>query len=211
MLVDETGAVCPAGGKEEEEEDRYPANQSLDAFSSWLATTSGRLNAVHEQLAELDRRMRDLSGDHGWTYAGRVYNDQVFRGHGFCAQRSKFANDPAEVLMIPCWGKADRPTQTCQSSWSGKAREWRPYSPVTQNYPYALRQRWVRTFNDAYMAVNQKVIDKAGKVDEKASNQIFSETTGAMHPNAEGQAAMADAILMDIRDEVAKLLSDELY
>ena len=80
MLVDETGEVCPAGGKEEDEEDRYPANQSLDAFSSWLATTSGRLNAVHEQLAELDRRMKDLSGDHGWTYAGRVYNDRVFQG-----------------------------------------------------------------------------------------------------------------------------------
>jgi lysophospholipase L1-like esterase len=211
MLVDETGEVCPAGGKEDEEEDRYPANQSLDAFSSWLATTSGRLNAVHEQLAELDRRMKDLSGDHGWTYAGRVYNDRVFRGHGFCAQRTKFANDPAEVLMIPCWGKADRPTQTCQSSWSGKAREWRPYSPITQNYPYALRQRWVRTFNDAYMIVNQKVMDKAGKVDEKASSQIFSETTGAMHPNAEGQAAMADAILMDIREEISKMLGGELY
>ena len=138
MLVDETGEICPAGGKEDGEEDRYPANQSLDGFSSWLATTSGRLNAVHEQLATLDRRMKDLSGDHGWTYAGRVYNDRVFQGHGFCAQRSKFADDPAEVLMIPCWGKADRPTQTCQSSWSGKAREWRPYSPITQNYPYAL-------------------------------------------------------------------------
>jgi len=32
-----------------------------------------------------------------------------------------------------------------------------------------------------------------------------------MHPNAEGQAAMADAILMDIRDEVSKMLGGELY
>ncbi len=211
MLVDETGQICTAGGTEDDEEDRFPANQSLDAFSSWLATTGGRLNAVHEQLATLNRRMKDLSGDHGWTFAGRVYGDQVFQGHGFCAQRSKFANDPAEILMIPCWGKADRPTQTCQSSWSGKAREWRPYSPITQNYPYALRQRWVRTFNDAYMTVNQKVIDRSGKIDDQSSAQIFSETTGAMHPNAEGQAAMADAILMDIRSEIAQLLGGELY
>ena len=211
MLVDETGRICTAGGTEDGEEDRFPANQSLDGFSSWLATTSKRLNAVHEQLATLDRRMKDLSGDHGWTYAGRVYNDRVFQGHGFCAQRSKFANDPVEVLMIPCWGKADRPTQTCQSSWSGKAREWRPYSPISQNYPYALRQRWVRTFNDAYMTVNQKVMDKSGRVDDEASARTFSETTGAMHPNAEGQAAMADAILMDIRNEIAQLLGGELY
>ena len=211
MLVDETNQVCPAGGTEDAEEDRFPANQSLDAFSSWLATTSGRLDAVHEQLATLHQRMKDLSGDHGWTFAGRVYDDRVFQGHGFCAQRSKFANDPAEVLMIPCWGKADRPTQTCQSSWSGKAKEWRPYSPITQNYPYALRQRWVRTFNDAYMTVNQKVIDKSGKVDDQASAQTFSETTGAMHPNAEGQAAMADAILMDIRSEISQMLAGDLY
>ena len=54
-------------------------------------------------------------------------------------------------------------------------------------------------------------MDKAGKVDEKASSQIFSETTGAMHPNAEGQAAMADAILMDIREEISKMLGGELY
>jgi lysophospholipase L1-like esterase len=211
MLVDETNQVCPAGGDDDAEEDRFPANQSLDAFSSWLSTTSKRLNEVHEQLAILNQRMKDLSGDHGWTFAGRVYDDRVFQGHGFCAQRSKFADDPAEVLMIPCWGKADRPTQTCQSSWSGKAKEWRPYSPITQNYPYALRQRWVRSFNDAYMIVNQKVIDKAGKVDEETSGQIFSETTGAMHPNAEGQAAMADAILMDIRGEISQMLAGDLY
>ena len=211
MLVDEAGEICTAGGTENGEEDRYPANQSLDGFSSWLATTSGRLNEVHEQLATLDRRMRDLSGDHGWTFAGRVYGDRIFQGHGFCAQRSKFAEDPAEVLMIPCWGKAERPTQTCESSWSGKTSEWRPYDPVTQNFPYALRQRWVRTFNDAYMAVNQKVIDRSGRIDEKASAQTFSETTGAMHPNAEGQAAMADAILMDIRGGIAQLLGGELY
>ena len=211
MLVDETGEICTAGGTEDGEEDRFPANQSLDEFSSWLATTSGRLNSVHEQLATLNQRMKDLSGDHGWTYAGRVYGDRVFTGHGFCAQRSNFADDPAEVLMIPCWGKADRPTQTCQSSWSGKTREWRPYNPVVQNYPYALRQRWVRTFNDAYMTVNQKVIDRSGKIDEQASAQSFSETTGAMHPNAEGQAAMADAILMDIRGPISQLLKGELY
>jgi lysophospholipase L1-like esterase len=211
MLVDETGKLCEAGGSEDGPEDRFPANQSMDAFSSWLATTTDRLNSVHEQLSTLHIRMKELAGDQGWTFAGRVYEDQVFTRHGFCAQSSEFASDPAEVLMIPCWGKAERPTQTCQSSWSGKIREWRPYNPVNQNFPYALRQRWVRTFNDAYMTVNQKVIDRSGKIDEQASAQTFSETTGTMHPNAEGQAAMADAILMDIRGQISELLAGELY
>lgn len=211
MLVDETGKLCEAGGSDDGPEDRFPANQSMDAFSSWLATTTDRLNSVHEQLSTLHTRMKELAGDQGWTFAGRVYEDQVFTRHGFCAQSPEFASDPAEVLMIPCWGKAERPTQTCESSWSGKVREWRLYNPVNQNFPYALRQRWVRTFNDAYMTVNQKVIDRSGKIDEQASDQTFSETTGTMHPNAEGQAAMADAILMDIRGQISELLAGELY
>ncbi len=211
LLVDETGKVCEAGGTEDGTEDTFPANQSMDAFSSWLATTSGRLNSVHEQLSELHTRMKTLAGDLGWTFAGRVYEDKVFTRHGFCAQSSKFASDPAEVLMIPCWGQADRATQTCQSSWSGEIKQWRPYNPAEQNYPYALRQRWVRTFNDAYMTINQKVVTKDGQIDDKASAQTFSEATGAMHPNAEGQAAMADAILMDIRKSVAETLGNGLY
>jgi lysophospholipase L1-like esterase len=206
ILVNETGAVCQANAVEGEDEDSFPANQSMDYFSSWLATTNGRLQAVHDQLDLLHQRMKELAGDQGWTYAGRVYEDKVFAHHGFCAQNAKLAADPAEVLMLPCWGKADRPTQTCQSSWSGKAREWRPYNPATQNYPYALRQRWVRTFNDAYMAINQKVLTRDGHVDDRASAQIFAETTGAMHPNAEGQAAMADAMLLDLR----RVVADEL-
>jgi hypothetical protein len=211
LLVDETGGVCQAGGSEDETEDIYPANQSMDAFSSWLATTSGRLNSVHEQLSTLHKRMRELAGDQGWTFAGRVYEDKLFTRHGFCAQSSKFASDPAEVLMLPCWGKADRATQTCQSSWSGKAREWRPYNPATQNYPYALRQRWVRTFNDAYMTLNQKVTTRDGDINDTASEQTFTEATGAMHPNAEGQAAMADAILMDLRNSISETLGSNLY
>jgi hypothetical protein len=207
MLVDETGAVCPAGTSEDEEEDRYAANQSLDGFISWLATTTPRLTAVHEQLEGLHARMKAHAGDLGWTFARRVYEDRFFTNHGFCAQRTKLSDDPAEALMLPCWGKADRPTQTCQSSWSGKAREWRPYNPATQHYPYALRQRWVRTFNDAYMTINEKVMTKSGLVDDRGSSQSFTETTGAMHPNAEGQAAMADAMLLDLRARIAEELA----
>ena len=66
-------------------------------------------------------------------------------------------------------GQAERRrSQTCEQRWSGKDGEWRPYNPATQNYPYALRQRWVRTFNDAYMVVNEKVIGRSGQIDERS-------------------------------------------
>jgi lysophospholipase L1-like esterase len=110
---------------------------------------------------------------------------------------------------VPCWGKADRPTQSCQSGIFGKGTAWRPYDPATENYPYALRQRWVRTFNDAYMVLNQKVMTKDGQIDEDATSANFSETTGGMHPSAEGHASMADAILLDVRPQIVKDFSGE--
>jgi lysophospholipase L1-like esterase len=207
ILEDETGNVC-AAGEEGRDEDLFPANQSLDGFQSWLVVTPGKLEDAHAQLEKLHVRMQELAEDHGWAFAARAYGDRPFRGHGFCAQNPKVKNDPAEVLMLPCWGKADRDTQTCGSNLSGKDRQWRPYNPQTQNYPYALRQRWVRTFNDAWMVINQKVSTKGGGIDEDASSRVFSETTGAMHPTAEGHAAMADAMLMDLRKVVKDMLAE---
>ncbi len=208
ILEDENGNVC-AGGKDGEDEDGYAANQSLDLWQKWLVVTDKKIKAAHEQLAALHQRMGEIAGDHGWTFAARAYTDRAFRGHGFCAQNREKAKEPSEVLMIPCWGKAERPTQTCEGSWSGKERDWRPFNPESQNFPYALRQRWVRSFNDAYMIINKKVLDKSGQIDEKASGAVFTETTGAMHPSAEGHAAMADAILLDLRPVVDKVLGVE--
>jgi hypothetical protein len=175
-------------------------------FSSWLLASQDRLVAVREQFSKLFVRMRELAEDHGWTFAGHAYADKMFEGHGFCARNPERADDPAEALIIPCWGKAPRETATCESSWSGKERQWRPYNPATQNFPYAMRQRWVRTFNDAYMVVNQKVIDRAGTIDEKTSEAVFSETVGALHPTAEGHAAMADALLLSVRPMIQELV-----
>jgi lysophospholipase L1-like esterase len=206
ILEDETGKVC-AAGEEGVDEDLYAANQSLDGFQSWLVVTPGKLKSAHDQLERLHTRMSEIAGDYGWTFAARAYGDRPFRGRGFCAQNQDRKQDPAEVLMLPCWGKAKRDTQTCGFNLSGKIRDWRPYNPQTQNYPYALRQRWVRTFNDAWMVINQKVIRRGnGAIDEEASSRVFSETTGAMHPTAEGHAAMADAILMDLRPTIRTVL-----
>ncbi len=206
LVTNEAGDICDASPDGGDGEDRYAANQSLDMFSSWLTAQPDRLAKVREQFLLLYKRMRDLAGDHGWTFAGHIYADKMFEGHGFCAQNLKRITDPAEQLMMPCYGSAERDTQTCQSSLSGKEGQWRPYNPATQDYPYALRQRWVRTFNDAYMVINQKVRDRFGKLDEQASAAVFSETTGALHPSAEGHAAMADSLMLTLRPVVYDML-----
>jgi hypothetical protein len=207
LVTNEAGEICEAAPSEGDGEDRFAANQSLDMFSSWLTARASRLAAVRAQFALLHKRMRDLAGDHGWSFAGRVYADRMFEGHGFCARNLRRVDDPAEQLMIPCFGSASRDTQTCQSQFSAREASWRPYNPATQNYPYALRQRWVRTFNDAYMVMNQKVTDRSGRIDENSSAAVFSETTGALHPTAEGHAAMADGVMLTLRP----ILYDMLY
>jgi lysophospholipase L1-like esterase len=206
LVTNEAGEICEAAPREGDGEDRYAANQSLDMFSSWLTARPERLAAVREQFAVLHKRMRDLAGDHGWTFAGRVYADRMFEGHGFCARNLRRVEDPAEQLMMPCFGFAERDTQTCQPQFTSDEGSWRPYNPATQNYPYALRQRWVRTFNDAYMVINQKVTDRAGRINENASAAVFSETTGALHPSAEGHAAMADGVMLTLRPMLYEML-----
>ncbi len=196
ILEDENGDVC-AAGNENEDEDAFAVNQSLNAFSSWLVVTQDRLAETHDQLAKLHGRMSELAEDHGWTFAARSYADRAFRGHGFCAQNRARLKDPVEQLLIPCWTSPD--AKSCSSSLFGGDRVWSPYDPLKQHFPYALRQRWVRTINDVFLVMNQKVTTRDGKIDSVASAQVFAETTGAMHPTAEGHAAMADALLLDLR------------
>jgi lysophospholipase L1-like esterase len=210
LVTDARGEICPAPRSSDDDELDYPANQSLNLFSSWLTADSARLEAVRQQFAVLYQRMRDLAEDHGWTFAGHVYADGMFEGHGFCARNEARTDDPAELLTIPCWGKPSDNGLACAQRWSGKDGVWVPYNPATQNYPYALRQRWVRSFNDAYMVVNEKVTGRSGKIDERGSEAVFSETTGALHPTAEGHAAMADGLLLSIRPTLQQMLYDGL-
>ena len=67
----------------------------------------------------------------------------------------------------------------------------------------------MRSFNDAYMTINQKVVDRFGKVNEKVSSGVFSETTGALHPTAEGNAALADALLLSVRPIIRLMLDGD--
>ncbi len=209
ILSDEKGETCQGIGSSGGTEDEFAANRSMDRYSNWLVVNQDKVEAAHSQLELLYKSMKSLAEANGWTFAGRAHTDKPFRGHGFCAKDPGREDDPAEVLMVPCWGKAQRLTQSCQPGILGQGTGWRPYNPATQDYPYALRQRWVRTINDAFMVINQKIVDRSGQIDEVSSVRDFTETTGAMHPNAEGNAALADAMLMDLRPAIAKLIDGQ--
>lgn len=65
LVTDAEGGICRAAPRAGDGEDKYPANQSLDMFSSWLTARPERLKAVRDQFAILCKRMGEIAGDHG--------------------------------------------------------------------------------------------------------------------------------------------------
>jgi hypothetical protein len=110
----------------------------------------------------------------GWQYIGEIITHS--RNHGFCAAHGD------ETLGMP---------RTTASSTSAR---WQP--DLDNMRPYAQRQRWVRTPNDAYVVTNW--LPGIPRLNDIA-NILSAATTTAMHPTAEGYAAMADAMLIRIR------------
>jgi hypothetical protein len=113
-----------------------------------------------------------------------------FKHHGFCAQA---AEDPP----------FDRTCFTDGRSFQTDLRR-APQQPLTcphlpnAFHPYAPRQRWIRTANDSYFAAMTYPYIRHLQPDHihdalwGVASAVYG---GAMHPTAQGYAAMADAAL----------------
>jgi hypothetical protein len=139
----------------------------------------------------LDAVLEDTSKQNNWTYVS-THRDQ-FRGRGICAGYTDNSFTIADDLRLPRW----------------TGRKWEPFNPADWQ-AYAPRQRWFRTPNDAFMTghfhVSESLMQKVLKLQGFSSFQLLlaSIYSGAFHPTAEGQAAMADAIVVDARRVLAK-------
>jgi hypothetical protein len=76
-----------------------------------------------------------------------------------------------------------------------RASEFRPYAP---------RARWIRTANDSYFtAMTYPIGQSVGLQPSDIHDATWGATSavygGAIHPTAEGHAAMADAALPAVR------------
>ena len=86
---------------------------------------------------------------------------------------------------------------------------WEPFNP-SEWRAYAPRQRLFRTPNDAFMTGNfhvaQSLMQKVLNTQGYAWVQLLlaSVYSGAFHPSAEGQAAIADAVVEQARGVLAK-------
>ncbi|MFN3868406.1 MAG: hypothetical protein ACK4MF_04995 [Hyphomicrobiaceae bacterium] len=149
---------------------------------------------VREGVWISDRLHRIMQGSakrHGWTMVEA--HRPAFFDRGICAGFSDNSFSIADDLRLP--RKIDG--------------QWVPYNPADYQ-PYAMRQRWFRTPNDAFLTgnfhVSQSILQKALKLESLSWFQLVLAATysGAFHPTAEGHAAIADAVVERSRGVLAR-------
>ena len=177
-LLEDGNSVCPDG----------QAGMTVlpDFYLSAAKAREG--NAASERLHAI---MQDSAKQHRWTLVES--HRAAFRGRGICVGYTDAPWTAADEMRIPRKIKG----------------VWEPYSPAEWQ-PYASRQRWFRTPNDAFMTgnfhVSESLLQKAMKAQGFAWVQLLlaSVYSGAFHPTAEGQSAIADAVVEKARGVVAK-------
>jgi hypothetical protein len=135
--------------------------------------------------------MRASARQHGWSFVDA--HVRQFQGRGLCAGWTQNALNTADDLRFPL--KIDG--------------RWEPFSPADWR-PYASRQRWFRTPNDAFLTAHFHV--GASLLRTVMKNQgyewlqvlLAATYSGSFHPTAEGHAAIADALAERARTVVEK-------
>lgn len=162
----------------------------MDAVPDFLlSSTKLRLGTWFAD--KLHRLMRDTAEENGWTFVET--HRRAFIGRSICSGGDYDGGNPADDLRLP------RLTNGV----------WIPYNPADFQ-AYASRQRWFRTPNDAFMTANFHVaaglLAKTLKFQPWAPFQLVLASTysGAFHPTAEGQAAIADAVTDKARAVLSK-------
>jgi hypothetical protein len=114
-------------------------------------------------------------------------NDAVGMGHGLCATGPDYSAEG--VMQFP------RPTPH-----TVPPMKWNPTQP--QSYrPYSPRTRWFVTPNDSFLTTNYHDASMQYIYDEV--QPVYAATlSGSFHPNALGQAAIADSVLIKLRESL---------
>jgi hypothetical protein len=172
-LLGDGSNVCPDGRGGMEVLADFKMSESKAKVGTWIAD-------------RLNHAMEDAASEYHWTFVES--HRREFIGRGICAGTTYEGADIADDLRLP------RKTEA----------GWRPYNPADYK-AYASRQRWFRTPNDAFMTGNfhvaASVLQKVLKLEALSWFQLVLAATysGAFHPTAEGQAAIADAVVSSAR------------
>jgi len=177
-LLDDGRSVCPDG----------QAGMTVVADFALSEEKAKDSMIAAERLHQI---MNGSAGQYGWSFVA-THRD-AFRGRGICAGWTANALSSADDLRLP-----RRIGET-----------WQPYNPADWR-AYTTRQRWFRTPNDAFMTGNfhvpRSLAQKALPTSTLSWFQVLlaSLYSGAFHPTAEGQAAIADAVVAKARKVLEK-------
>jgi hypothetical protein len=125
-------------------------------------------------------------------------HQQEFAYHGVCARSRDDPPFDRECLRGH--------SETFRSGLTRAATD--PMScgyPPSEFRPYASRARWIRTANDSYLAAmtypeGLPVMLQPSDLHDAIWGMLAAVYGGAVHPTAEGHAAMADAALVAVRE-----------
>ncbi len=177
-LLGDGSEVCPDGRGGMEVLSDFKMSESKARVGTWIAD-------------KLNHAMEDAAKEYHWTFV--TSHRREFIGRGICAGTTYDGATITDDLRLP------RKTKD----------GWRPYNPADYK-AYVSRQRWFRTPNDAFMTANfhvaASILQKVLKLNALSWFQLVLAATysGAFHPTAEGQAAMADAVAFSARAVLGK-------
>ena len=177
-LLGDGSKVCPDGRAGMEILPDFKMSESKARVGTWIAD-------------KLHHAMREAAKEYRWSFVES--HRREFIGRGICAGTTYDGANLADELRLP------RKTEA----------GWRPFNPADYK-AYVSRQRWFRTPNDAFMTGNFHVatsmLQKVLKLNALSWFQLVLASTysGAFHPTAEGQAAMADAVVHKARAVLVK-------
>ncbi len=177
-ILDDGKSVCPTG---------QAGMDVLPAFE----LSQRRAREGEEAARKLNREMAKAARNYGWTFVDG--HRAAFLGRGICAGFSEVSFSTADDLRLPRFVD----------------NRWVPYNPADYR-AYISRQRWFRTPNDAFMTGNFHVVGSLIPSVLKNQNLVWTQLllaatySGAFHPTAEGQAAIADAVVDRARGVIEK-------
>jgi hypothetical protein len=139
---------------------------------------------------DLNQLMDDaLGGPRKW----QLVTEHVakYSGHAICR-----AGADADVPQQAIAGGMQFPY------WNAGQRRWLPFAPPGW-VAYRPKYRWFVTPDDAFLTVNYMVLNNLIiNARDKVEPLVAATLSGAFHPNALGQAAIADAVLTRLRKVV---------
>jgi hypothetical protein len=175
--------VHPAFGADSErlrEVTDFVSEQFLPKMKALVLCEGRACRDPSDRMTFVDAHQRAFA-EHG--VCARSSNDPPFDRECFSQNGDSFDRNPATAATDPmACGRA--------------ASEYRPYAP---------RQRWVRTANDSYFTAmtypqGLGTTLQPSNIHDATWGVLAAVYGGAIHPTAEGHAAMADAALPAVRE-----------